>query len=276
MRDITYYFCLLPAIITISACSHKKKPGNRTDTLATLVSPATISTDTITYANESLRAQDTLRKDEQGNYDYSQLNYPAFKTLPALNREIEKAMLNSLGDEKPAGQSFKAYFDEYQKSFAEPDSSDTENIHASTLDLNISVSLQAANLVVLTWSEETSGGTHPNTNTGFINWNPKTDRRITLNDILINDHTTGLNKVAESIFRKDAKLGPRAPLTNYNFDNGEFALNNNFEITEKGLRFYYNSYEIQAYAYGPTELLVPYSSIKHLLRPNTVVTQFIK
>jgi hypothetical protein len=50
----------------------------------------------------------------------------------------------------------------------------------------------------------------------------------------------------------------------------------NFSVTPIGIKFLYNQYEIKPYAAGITELFIPYAQIKSLLRPNSVVTQFIK
>ena len=55
-----------------------------------------------------------------------------------------------------------------------------------------------------------------------------------------------------------------------------FALNDNFLVTPVGIRFLYNEYEIKSYAEGQTELLIPYNKIKSLLRPQSVVSQYLK
>jgi len=65
-------------------------------------------------------------------------------------------------------------------------------------------------------------------------------------------------------------------LSNYTFENDIFSLSSNFKITPNGLDFFYDNYQIAPYAEGPIDLLIPYQSIKHLLRPNTVISQYIK
>ena len=47
-------------------------------------------------------------------------------------------------------------------------------------------------------------------------------------------------------------------------------------ITPTGLSFLYNEYEIKSYAEGQTTLFIPYTQIKSLLRPKTVVSQYLK
>jgi hypothetical protein len=38
-------------------------------------------------------------------------------------------------------------------------------------------------------------------------------------------------------------------------------------LTDKGLLMYFNAYEVNAYAVGPTELLLSYTQIRSLLQP---------
>ena len=109
----------------------------------------------------------------------------------------------------------------------------------------------------------------------FINWNTKADKSIVLNDILINGYQEKLRQLAEKIFRKEEKLGDTVmlPFPKYMLKGGHFSLNDNFSITPKGIRFFYNEYEIKQ---SSTDIFIPYKQIKSLLRRNTVVTQYIK
>ena len=43
-------------------------------------------------------------------------------------------------------------------------------------------------------------------------------------------------------------------------------VNDNFTLTPKGLKFLYNVYEIKAYAFGVTELEIPYEDLKEILK----------
>jgi hypothetical protein len=121
------------------------------------------------------------------------------------------------------------------------------------------------------------GGAHGSSGTYFINWNTKANKNITLNDLFIDGYGDKLKAVAEGIFRKDEKLSDTSSLArDYFFKDNKFALNDNFSVTPIGLKFVYNQYEIKPYAAGITELFIPYSQIKTLLRPNSVVGKFIK
>ncbi|MEB0249576.1 RsiV family protein, partial [Mucilaginibacter sp. 5B2] len=65
------------------------------------------------------------------------------------------------------------------------------------------------------------------------------------------------------------------PLDDYFFDKNIFKLNENYSITPIALRFMYNQYEIKPYASGQTELLIPYSEISKLMRPQSVASQYL-
>ena len=146
-----------------------------------------------------------------------------------------------------------------------------------TLESNATVVRQDSSLTTIQIDRYVyAGGAHGSNYTGFVNWNTKTNRKIDLSDILIKGYNERLTEAGEKIFRAQEKLNDSGSLSNYFFKDGKFSLNNNFLITPIGLRFLYNEYEIKPYSDGATELLIPYAQIRSLLRPNTVISQYIK
>jgi hypothetical protein len=112
--------------------------------------------------------------------------------------------------------------------------------------------------------------------TNFINWDTKRNKKIELKDVFTDRSIRELNIIAEGIFRKQEKLNDSTSLKpGYLFEGGKFALNNNFLITPIGIRFLYNQNEIKPYPAEETNLLIPYSQIRSLLQPHTVITQYI-
>ena len=84
-----------------------------------------------------------------------------------------------------------------------------------------------------------------------------------------------LTAIGESIFRKDENLSSTANLENeYFFENSKFYLPQNFYISDKGLVFLYNPYEIKPYVAGTTELIIPFSSLKNIVKPNTILSSY--
>lgn len=112
-----------------------------------------------------------------------------------------------------------------------------------------------------------TGGAHPNTYVTFKNFNLSDGEEIKLDEIISADKKQELTNIAETEFRKLKDLTREADLgqAGFWFENNKFYLNDNFLITDSSLVFYYNNYEITAYAFGPTELTIPFSRIKPLI-----------
>ena len=121
------------------------------------------------------------------------------------------------------------------------------------------------------------GGAHPNTHINFVNYNLKSGEEIKLDDLFIDNFEEDLNSIAESEFRKIKELSNKVDLgqAGFWFDNNRFHLNNNFLITDSSLIFYYNNYEITAYAFGPTELEISYLKIKDLIKSDCMLGAFL-
>ena len=114
------------------------------------------------------------------------------------------------------------------------------------------------------------GTPHPSSSLEFFNFNLSNGELIHLSD-LINKGTKGkLNKIAEKILYKESGRDM------WDFEDGEFELNDNFEISEKGLTFLFNQYEIGPYAIGMPEIFIPYSKMKGLIKEDGVLKQFFK
>lgn len=118
-----------------------------------------------------------------------------------------------------------------------------------------------------------TGGAHPNTFVTFKNFYLTDGEAISLDKIILHEKQNELNKIAEVEFRKLKELAPDADLgqAGFWFENNKFYLNDNFLITDSSLVFYYNNYEITAYAFGPTELEIPFSKIESLVGENSLL-----
>lgn len=123
-----------------------------------------------------------------------------------------------------------------------------------------------------------TGGAHPNTIVQFKNYNLSTGEEIKLDEIISSSMQSELTKIGEAEFRKLKELTTEADLgqAGFWFENNEFYLNDNFLITDSSLVFYYNNYEITAYAFGPTEISIPFSKIKSLVEEKSLIKHFIK
>jgi len=122
-----------------------------------------------------------------------------------------------------------------------------------------------------------TGGAHPNTIVKFRNYNVSNGEEIGLDEIISANKLDKLTTIAEAEFRKLKELTSEADLgqAGFWFENNKFYLNENFLIRDSSLVFYYNNYEITAYAFGPTELEIPYSKIKNLINENSLIANLL-
>ena len=181
-------------------------------------------------------------------------------------------------DNKKPDTSLQQLARHFMKLYEEDKKTDNRPGIIYTLDSKTKVIRQDSSLITLDVAQQSYlGGAHGSANVAYINWNTKANKKMQLSDILVDGYKQSLNKIAEKIFRKQEQLADTASLAHgYFFKDDQFSVNDNFLISPTGLRFYYNEYEIKPYVAGPTELLIPYSQIKSLLRPNTVVAQYHK
>lgn len=112
--------------------------------------------------------------------------------------------------------------------------------------------------------ESYTGGAHGNFYTNFFNYDVQQNKEIPIT-ALINDYPA-LTTLAEDLFRKQEGISKNHSLTDgYFFEEGIFSLPNNFILEKEGILFLYNIYEIKPYVSGPTELVIPYTSLENLL-----------
>jgi len=107
-----------------------------------------------------------------------------------------------------------------------------------------------------------TGGAHPNSGVTKAIFDIKTGNQLKIYD-LVKD-TSGLKKELEKEFRKVREISLEQSLTEagFWFEKDVFTFPVNFGLTEKGMEFYYNSYEVASYADGPTEVLIDKSVLK--------------
>jgi hypothetical protein len=227
-----------------------------------------ITTDTLKYTYKIIerKSTDCGKKTDSGCI-VAKIKYPVFIGQKLLNDTISYHLLTQFGIADKPENNLEQLADDFLKSGRD-----------FSINTNAEVIRQDSSILIMELSGyRFLGGARGYDLTNFINWNTKAGKKIELKDIFTDGYTKSLNSIAEKIFRKQENLSDSAALKpNYLFAGGKFALNNNFLITPIGIRFLYNQYEIKPYPEGKTNILIPYSEIVSLLRPNTVVTQYIK
>ncbi|WP_316765657.1 DUF3298 and DUF4163 domain-containing protein [Pedobacter frigiditerrae] len=262
MKKLAIYLVL---ICIVAACRNDK---GKTETSET-------SIDSLTYGYDSVKvySKNIVKIDSITDTAKAVIQYPIFKN-EELNKYIQRQVLNYFSEEDKAVIAYqdiaKSFITGYDSFYHE--NKDTQQVWF--LNIDVHVIHQTANYIALEYiHSDYSGGAHPNTNFSFINFNPKTNQPLTLDSLIDKGNKAKLTSVAEGIFRKDEKLSSTEPLAGkYFFSDGKFTLPDNFYVSNKGLVFFYNPYEIKAYAFGTTEITIPFTVLKEIAKPNTILT----
>ncbi|GAA4102676.1 DUF3298 and DUF4163 domain-containing protein [Mucilaginibacter panaciglaebae] len=264
----TRCFLLCGLLASLSSCNWGEKNTTKPD----------INTDTLAYTYKTIkeRASDCGNKPDTG-CTVAKITYPVFNGQTMLNNSISSSLLNLFKMDKHYTD-LQQYAKDFIGSFDAVKKREDRPGMFFTLDSHAEVLRQDSSLTTLEISGHNfQGGAHGSCMTTFINWNTKANKNIALSDLLIQRYVEKLTAIADTIFRKQEKLSLSASLANdYFFKDNKFALNNNFLITPLGIKFLYNQYEIKPYAAGQTDLFIPYAKLKLLLKPNTVITQYLK
>lgn len=262
------------AVASLFACQSEKKTAPAMDSTA-MATELTNKSDSVAYTYDSVKVygKNRVSKDSRvTDTAKAVITYPVFKDAK-LNDLVLKKLTGSVDAEKvytsidSYAKGFMGDFDQYQKE-------SPEDIQSWFLTIDTRVIKQKANYIgFYTTYVNFSGGAHPNSSFTYQNYNPVTHKQITLDSLLLPGSYPKLTAIAEKIFRKNEKLRADQPLKdNYFFEKDTFKLNDNFTITDEGLLFLYNPYEIKAYAFGVTKLLIPFSELTAIAKPGSLIS----
>lgn len=266
MKKIILFFAIT---LIFTACRNENV--NKNNAVSSSIS------DTLSYNYDSVKVYSKNIINSENNYTDTTkaiISYPVFNN-DDLNKFIERQVTDYIAkDEQTASYDYLA--NSFVKGYDEFYAANKDTFQSWFLMINITVLNQKKDYIALKYLHaDYSGGAHPNTNSTFINYNPKNNQPITLDSLFEKNQKQALIKLGESIFRKNENLSPTISLENgYFFENGKFNLPNNFYISNKGLVFLYNPYEIKPYVAGTTELVIPFSNLKKIAKPNTILSSF--
>jgi hypothetical protein len=270
MKNMTLIIFLLIGIAFFFSCGGKNDSPTENDLKYKLVK----------YEKQS-EGCDSLREDNCAKIriEFPQItNFENEAIKDKINNSIESLFSmneNFTSDSIDINAEMESFIADYEDYISEfPDA-----FQSWFIERTGEVKLNKGNIYSIDFMEYSyTGGAHPNTIVVFKNYNLSNGEEITLDEIISPSKQSDLTRIGETEFRKLKELTAEADLgqAGFWFESNEFYLNDNFLITDSSLVFYYNNYEITAYAFGPTELSVPFVKIKTLVEEKSLIKSFIK
>ncbi len=229
--------------------------------------------DTLTYVYEKAFSQSIqMNQKKQPDTAIAAIKYPVFNSADALNDSVKAFTNANINPDEPVLNNPQQTVNRFINNFKN-DRKKFPEVIPYELKIDINVSNQTNEFVSLKSTYLTYvGGAHHSYGTFFKNYSRKASL-IQLNDLVKSE--TELEQIGESIFRKLENLPEKSDFKGYFFAGGKFKLNNNFTITKDGLLFIYNPYEIKPFSEGQTQLLIPNSALKPILKPGNLLSNFI-
>ncbi len=127
------------------------------------------------------------------------------------------------------------------------------------------------------------GGAHGLETRNFINFDLKTGKVINENDLFVNNYKNELAElikrriIEESKETKETKNSePILSLEDTDFWTDSIKPNSNFYITDEGINYVFNPYEIAPYYLGQTEVTIPFKRLTNLLKPNSPIAYLVE
>jgi len=141
-----------------------------------------------------------------------------------------------------------------------------------TLDIICRVVYYDANLLAINIEQSVYvfGAAHPLSTLKYLNFDLLTGKLITLNEIFLPGFQDKLDRIGEKFFVEEYEA------EGWFFEKGKFKLNHNFAITQEGILFSFDPYEIGPYANGSPQIVIPYKLIKNLINKDSQIKSVLQ
>ncbi len=149
----------------------------------------------------------------------------------------------------------------------------------STLDIGYRIHLATDDLisVAFTESQYSRGAAHGSSITVVFNYDVKNRKKLALAD-LFNPKSNYLSVISAYSIKDLKEQGKKNDmLMEDQIQEGAAARADNYSawtITRKGICITFDPYQVAAYAAGPQHVLVPYSALKDVIRPDGPIARF--
>jgi hypothetical protein len=122
-------------------------------------------------------------------------------------------------------------------------------------------------LVIARDQESYTGGAHGTSTRRYYVIDTKELRLLSLEDFFRDPRSPELRRLVYNALRSYSGLAEGRPLSEGAFFEDEPELSTDFFVSEKGLGFHWNPYEIASYSEGSIEITLPWQDIQALLKP---------
>lgn len=171
---------------------------------------------------------------------------------------------------------------EFRKDMSEWDGADPESTGGSDLGAGYSIAIATDNLISVDFGIGSyfQGAAHPNSYSRVINFDLKNGKPLRLADLFKPD-AKYLQAIANYCI-KDLQKQSKAKddmLDDTSIQEGAGPTAKNYRswtITKKGLGINFDSYQVGPYVAGPQFVLVPYSALKDIIKPDGPVAPYVK
>lgn len=148
-----------------------------------------------------------------------------------------------------------------------------EETQTSSLDIGYQIRLATDDLISVEFTEGqySRGAAHGNSITAVLNFDVKNGKRIELADLFHpkSNYLSVISAYAIKDLKDQSKKNDM--LMEDQIQDGAAARADNYRawtITRKGLWITFDPYQVAAYAAGPQHVLVPYSALKQIVKPD--------
>ena len=226
----------------------------------------------VEYRRTYPEAEDTLHQVEWT------VSYPVFfrriytdEAVGGINSMVEGIAVQDTMSLEELSSSFVESYKAFKAGMISDHNIDEDIIPGWYYDSKTYVLINGSKLIVTECEiEEYQGGAHGTYGSYFANYDVKTGRLLTLDDVFTD--TVVVRESVTKYFMEQYELERDVPLSEQGFfvEKHHLPVTSNFALLPEGVLFTYNIYEIAPYAFGKCEVTVPYSALRTVMkyRPN--------
>jgi hypothetical protein len=153
---------------------------------------------------------------------------------------------------------------------------------ANTLDISYSIALAKDDLISIEFDvgNYASGAAHANYDSEVLNYDLKAGKVLKMAD-LFSPGAKYIQSISAYCIKdlKNQSKSPGSLLDDQTIQSGAGPNAGNYDswtITKKGLKITFDPYQVAAFAAGQQSVVVPYSALKELIKPDGPLAQFAK